>query len=132
MFPRSRRDHAANEPWVTHEPENVHVPEGLNRSERDAWSRMKKRRTAILRKIVVLLGKQIYGAPLKRLSTAVLEELINEAEELTDDWEEVAMENLPPRPTTKLQRLLANHWEIREDMMGIIDAACERATFRWR
>jgi len=92
---------------------------------------MKKRRTAILRKIVVLLGKQIYGAPLKRLPTAVLEELINEAEELTDDWEEVATKNLPPPATTKLQRLLANHWEIREEMMGIVDAAFERVTFRF-
>ena len=111
-------------------PENLCVPEGLNRSERDEWSRMKKRRTAILRKIVVLLGKQIYGAPLKSLPTAVLEELINEAEELTDDCEEVATEDLPPRATTKLQRLLANHC-IREEMMGIVDAAFERATFRW-
>jgi len=68
---------------------------------------------------MVLMGKQMYGASLKSLSPKCLEELAIEAEELADCWEDASIEDVPPQAKTKLQWLLANYCEIREEMIDI-------------
>jgi hypothetical protein len=113
------------------EPEHFRIPEDLDRRDREQWWTLKRRRTAILRKIMVLMGKQMYGASLKSLSPKCLEELAIEAEELADCWEDASIEDVPPQAKTKLQWLLANYCEIREEMIDIVDAAIERAR-KWK
>ncbi len=52
--------------------------------------------------------------------------LKREAEEAAENWEEADAQPCPPTPTTPLQKLLAEHHELGEQILDIQEEATER------
>ena len=78
-------------------------------------------RDAKFDEIVLCLSRELYSGA-DPASGADRERLIEEAEELTDNWAAADYNHLPPELSTALQVLLDEHQEICKQIIVILDA----------
>ena len=78
-------------------------------------------RDAKFDEIILCLSRQLYSAAVPA-SEADRERLIEEAEELTDNWAAADYNHRPLELSTALQVLLNEHQEICKQIIGILDA----------
>lgn len=80
--------------------------------------KLRLQRDAKFDEIVSCLSSELYASA---ASEADRERLIEEAEELTDNWAAADTNHRPLELNSKLQMLLGEHQEICKQILGIID-----------
>ena len=80
-----------------------------------------RQRDAKFDEVVSCLRRELYPE-ISPFPEADRKQLIDEAEELTDNWAGAEAENKLPAVSTELQRLLSEHQEICKRIIDILDA----------
>jgi hypothetical protein len=94
----------------------------MNSSARDReLRRLYRERDAKFDEIVFCLGRGLTREPAS-LGTEDWKQLVDDAEELTDNWATAEYENRLPIASTELQRLLSEHQEICKRIIEILDS----------
>jgi hypothetical protein len=83
--------------------------------------RLYREREAKFGEIVSCLGRELH-ADTASLTKLDWEQIMEDAEELTDNWAVAESENRLPSTITELQRLLSEHQEICKRIIDILDA----------
>jgi hypothetical protein len=87
-------------------------------TQKEQLEKLRTQRDAKFDEIVVCLSRDLY--PLSA-SASHRERIIEEAEELTDEWAVAEADSRSPDTSTELQTLLGEHQEICKRILAIID-----------
>jgi hypothetical protein len=108
-----------------HDDEELNFLEDLPDEFRRMWLELERKRDAKFAEIIALLDA---GRDPERLSADVIRELETKAGTLVENWAVAEHDDPPPSPKTTLDRLLKDHYDLGEEMIGVVDWATALAS----
>jgi hypothetical protein len=100
----------------------------LTEPEKEQYAELQAKRATKFDQICELVRKQLGYKSLDKLSDQEHQQVIEEAEELAENWDEASLEDWNLLARTELQRLLAEHHEIGEQIVDLQDTAFARSS----
>ncbi len=99
----------------------------LSELEKEEYAELQAKGAVKFDQICELIRKQLGYKSLDKLSDEERQQVVEEAEELAENWDKALFENWGLQARTALQRLLAAHHRISEEILILEDMAFARS-----